>query len=432
MKSDDTTSKQSHYTLESAYWEDIGRSLIFGSYIAVCMTFVLIYIGISTRMQGWSASYVYGGAIALVLALGSINVLLGIAKGFLLELYTPDSSLNFNQIILRRLFGIPVPPFFKKIFKHARVFIEDGELKDPNDSWVTWLGGPALLVVMDGSAVYLERGMRFSRVVGSGKVFLHRDEVVRHIVNLRPKNKNGVISAWTKDGIKVSVGVDLTCQIGIDKDRDPNDKRILPFNPIAVKQAVEATAVRFDENENKLKENRWLDLAWARLPGKIAAYIGSHNVDELLREDPEPGKTIRAFVEQKLKTELNKDLENIGVTVLDLKINKKNKVKVNPIVDQLLTENWAAERKSLAIIEEGQSKAKELRARLEKELAGAKGFEEAIGKGLEGIGNEYFAQHFSLYLRDLSNVDNPIIRAQIIERLLKSLDQFKDLTDFES
>jgi len=175
-----------------------------------------------------------------------------------------------------------------------------------------------------------------------------------------------------------------------------------------------------------------LDLAWARLPGKIAAYIGSHNVDELLREDPEPGKTIRAFVEQKLKTELNKDLENIGVTVLDLKINKKNKVKVNPIVDQLLTENWAAERKSLAIIEEGQSKAKELRARLEKELAGAKGFEEAIGKGLEGIGNEYFAQHFSLYLRDLSNVDNPIIRAQIIERLLKSLDQFKDLTDFES
>ena len=121
MKSDDTTSKQSHYTLESAYWEDIGRSLIFGSYIAVCMTFVLIYIGISTRMQGWSASYVYGGAIALVLALGSVNVLLGIAKGFLLELYTPDSSLNFNQIILRRLFGIPVPPFFRKIFKHTRV-----------------------------------------------------------------------------------------------------------------------------------------------------------------------------------------------------------------------------------------------------------------------------------------------------------------------
>ena len=229
----------------------------------------------------------------------------------------------------------------------------------------------------------------------------------------------------------MSVGVDLTCQIGIDKDRDLNDRRILPFDPIAVKRAVEATTVRFDENDNKLKENRWLDLAWGRLTGKIASYIGSHNVDELLREDPEPGKTIRAFVEQKLLTDVNKDLKNIGVTALTLKVDKKNKIIVNPIVEQLLTENWAAERRSLAIIEEGQSKAKEMRSRLEKELAGTKALEEAMSKGLEGTSEEHFDQHFSLYLQELANADNPIIRAQVTEKLLKALDQFRDLTDFE-
>lgn len=431
MKSEDTASRQNQYTHESVYLEEKRRFLLFVSFIAGFTTYILIYIGISVRIRGWSASFAYGGTISLLFALGSICVLLRMAKGFLLELYKPDSTSKINQIILRRLFGFPFPPFLKKLYRHW-VIIENGALKDSSNNWVTWLGGPALLRVMDGSAVYLERGMRFSRVEGSGDIFLHRDETIRHIVNLRskgnPENKPHVISAWTKDGIRVDVGVYLKCKIGTGHEQDSNKKRILPFHPIAVQRAVEATTIRFDENENKLKENGWLDLALSRLRGKLAFYIGSHNVDELLREGPVPGTTVPVFLEEELKAKLDQDLASIGLAVQDLKIDKVN---VDPIVKKLLTESWSAERKSLAIIEEGISKAEELRCRLKKELEGTREFEKAIGEGVAGISDEYFAQHFSLYLRELANVDNPIIRAQVIERLLKSLDQFKDLTGFE-
>jgi regulator of protease activity HflC (stomatin/prohibitin superfamily) len=163
------------------------------------------------------------------------------------------------------------------------------------------------------------------------------------------------------------------------------------------------------------------------LPGKISSYIGSHDIDELLREDPEPGKTIRAYVEQRLKTELNKELAKNGITVLDLKIDKNKKIEVDPIVEKVLTEHWAAEKESLLIIEEGRAKAGELRYRLEKELAATEAFEEAISEGLESINPEHFSQLLSLMSRELAtNIVDPIARAQLTQTILKEYNKIRD------
>ena len=427
MKSGDSSYKQNRNSLEDAYREDIDRFLKLLSYIILCTSPALGYFIINARTQRWTSNHSFGSAATLILLLVGPIVLLRMAKSFLLELYKPVTNSSLSQIILRRLIGKPVFPFLKKIFKHTWVIIENGELKDSNDRWVTWLGGPALLIIIDGSAAYLERGMRFSRVVGSDVVFLHRDEIIKHTVNLHPQEKEGIISAWTKDGIKVAGPIYLKCQIGTAKNQHPNDKRILAFNPTAVRQAIESTVVFFDEKKNMLKERRWLGVAWYKLPGKISSYIGSHDIDELLREDPEPGKTIRAYVEQRLKTELNKELAKNGITVLDLKIDKNKKIEVDPIVEKVLTEHWAAEKESLLIIEEGRAKAGELRYRLEKELAATEAFEEAISEGLESINPEHFSQLLSLMSRELAtNIVDPIARAQLTQTILKEYNKIRD------
>ena len=428
MSPENNTIWQKLYSIEDAYWEDVRRFLTFGFYTAACTASALIYISIIAKIQGWPDNKISLGRVIffLILIAGSITIL-RIAKGFLLQLYRPDPTWNVNQIILRRLFGIPAPPFLKDIFKHDRVMIRDGSLEYSNH-WVTWIGGPALLRVMDNSAVYLEGGNRFSRVVGSGMVLLHRNEIVRYVLDLRPREKKDFINAWTKDGIKVSVEAYLRCRIGRSTFQDPNRRRKRPFDPIAVKRAVEATSVRFDEEEG-LVEFNWFDGAWGRLQGKLTTFIAGHKIDELIRADSTQGITLFAFIEEEISTRLNEELENIGVTISDLQI-----IQITPpeLVEKLLIYSWAAERQSLAIIEEGKSKAEQLEIQLRAELDAQQELNKAINNGLKNIGDEQFSQYYSSYLSAILDrkLDDPSVRVQMTEIVRETLAQLKDVTQF--
>lgn len=89
-------------------------------------------------------------------------------------------------------------------------------------------GWHAILVIMDGTALYLERGNCFSRVVGPGVAFLEKYETIKEAVDLRPQTYKNKVEAWTKDGIKVSFITKIVCRIA-DPNQAGSSGKPVPF-----------------------------------------------------------------------------------------------------------------------------------------------------------------------------------------------------------
>jgi len=129
------------------------------------------------------------------------------ASSFFTEFYRPPEDIVPSKIINYRLFGkSKLPPPLNMLSQFEYIIIKDSEIIK-RDEWPAWsacnLGGPINLIVFDGCALYLERGNRFSRIVGPGEdiPFLEWYETIKYVVDLRPKVKTGTFDVWTKDGI---------------------------------------------------------------------------------------------------------------------------------------------------------------------------------------------------------------------------------------
>ena len=121
---------------------------------------------------------------------------------------------KISVLIQRRLLGLPPFPVpLNTIVSYPTILITKPELEDSH--WGRWLGGPAILVIYDGFAAYLERGNKFSRVVGPGfpPPFLERYERIKEIVDLRPQTKTGFVEPWTKDGIRIKLMLKAEVQV---------------------------------------------------------------------------------------------------------------------------------------------------------------------------------------------------------------------------
>jgi hypothetical protein len=158
--------------------------------------------------------------IALTLGLIFIfNQVLAFVRSF----YQPAEDEKLGRLVRRKLLGvIPVPPPLNNIFKYPFVVLKGPSLAE--NHWARWLGGPATLVIYDGVAVYLERGNKFSRVVGPGlpMSFLEQHERIKEVVDLRPQTKMGSVQPWTKDGIRIKFTIRAECQINASPKQQPN------------------------------------------------------------------------------------------------------------------------------------------------------------------------------------------------------------------
>ncbi len=416
MKLDNSTFKQNSFTLENAYWHNIVRLLIhFIFLMAVCFTPLLLF-DITTMNRYWAPPLIFA------LSISSISVLFKMAKIFLSELNQSNPIPDLDKVILRRLFGVFTPPLMintnpEKYFKPIK--ISHGALEDSNDGWVTWLGGPALLSVDADSAVYIEKGVQFSRVEGSGLVFLHRDETIKYIVDLRPNNTNNVsIGAWTKSGIYLEIGVELRYQIGSIKTEELSENRRFPLEPHTIKQAIEARTIIFDEKENGFKENDFGNIPMGKLRVKLSDYIRSHSIDEIL------SKKSGIDLDQQLedwKKVLNDELEQSGMIIREIKIDKDIKTDY-PIVIKTIQESLAAKAESQRIIEGGKIEAAKFKELETSKLKKVGERERSLRKEIEGIAPHHFHLYVDMRMREAErDVENSTIRSQLIDQLLIDL-----------
>jgi regulator of protease activity HflC (stomatin/prohibitin superfamily) len=280
--------------------------------------------------------------------------------------------------------------------------------------------------------LYLERGNRFSRIVGPGdKIpFLEWYETIKYVVDLRPKIKDGNFDVWTKDGININLTVQIECRIGDPQNNDPDANLVYPYDPIAIKKAVERHSVRWTNRltDADPSEFTWIDAAWGQVTGIVPGYIGSRMLDDLFMENRKSGQILSPNAVQEIFNKLNKATNGFGVFITDFQVLE---IKIPKEVEEHQKEYWKAERQSIATKIDGEAKAFGIRAR---EKARADAQHNIILAIAKGLGKSRGGQFIEPVLLSLSGVldeslREPLTRAYLAKETLDTLEQLQKILD---
>lgn len=433
---------QSMYTAENAHWDDLKRissivmppaiGVIFAAlYVVVFVSFIL-----ADRLSAWPIRSIWDVVayvivlffpifLPVILLIAGISLLMRSARKFFEAFYKTDDDFDVRPLIRRRFLGIPpFPPSPISSFEYPYVVIpENGQIK-PEEKWVKWLGGPANLVVTDGIAVYLERGHKFSRVVGSGIVFLDKYETVHSIVQITPQKKDENLKASTKDGIPLEINARIVFKVGLTEQTE-SDKRLYGLDPLAVRRAVEKTTLRHTE-KGGYEESHWYDSVWGQINGPIKQYITSHCLDEFFVADQTTENTFPELLQQKLFNEVAPKLEDLGVKLLELQITE---LKPPEDVDKQRLQNWEAIRQSKAVIKEGVSKAYQIRTIETARALAQRDLILAIAEGLDKMDQEHLDEPLLISLSAIldQSLNDTYTRSLIANDALDTLENLKKL-----
>jgi len=357
------------------------------------------------------------------------------AASFFTDFHRPPEGIESAELIKYRLNGkMKLPPPFNALSQFKYIMAKEGEIAK-SDQWPAWmaraLGGPLLLIVFDGCALYLERGNHFSRVVGPGdKVpFLEWFETLKYVVDLRPKVHEGKFDVWTKDGIKIEIKARIECRIGDPKKKDPNGVLVYPYDPEAVKKAIERYALRWPTcPEGDPSEFNWIDAAWGQVTGIVPGYIGSRMLDDLFIAKRNGGQILSPNAIQELYEKLNTASNGFGVYVTDFQILE---TKLPDEVEKHQREFWQAERQSVATIIEGQTKAFRIREREKARADTQYDIILAIAEGLEKNRSGHLTEPILLSLSGVldGSLQDPLTRAYLAKETLDTLEQIQKMLD---
>jgi hypothetical protein len=478
----EASSWQNKISADTAHWQDLKRiasiivpiGLLTGIMVMAGYAYDLLHrdewgtVGVTQFLDKllktrFHTAYLLPAIFLLVI----IYLIFYATRNFVLNFYNPTEEIRIARRIRQRLFGAPPLPFPLSIFwKYTSVTI-----KEPKDlelfKWAVWWGGPAPLNIYDGNALYLEQGNHFSRVVGPGKPpkpFLDRYETIKAVVDLRPQIKTGTIHPWTKDGIQLNITLTMESQINTsDEARLESRSLVYPYDPIAVKQAVEYTSVKFKEDEKEkhpneetagqlepqsdnppsniqakkeLVESGWLEGIWDQTTGYLGWHISCHTIDEIalskLLSDtgPSEGNLYTFKLAQEHIDAINarcRDFE-CGAHVSNIQIT----MGFPQEVEDYRIKYWESIRQSHSSARKSKAEGdrirlvEDARARAERDML------DAITDRLKDIDKENLTEPLLMSLTGIldSSLDDPLFRPIIAKSSLSLLDHLrKTLTD---
>lgn len=360
---------------------------------------------------------------AILSILIGVYFLLNRAHEYIFTLYQPlpETKLEIKQRIWHRLWG------WHGLLLFQNYMVVNSTNLEPSNHWSLWLGGPAFLIIYDGFAVYLERGNRFSRIVGAFPItYLDARETIKGIVDLRPHTRCGKVTAWSKDGIRIEFKICVEFQIepGLPT-HNANEKLLYPFNPLAVRKAVEYTAV--GAHDGKLQEVDWCEGAMGRVKGIIGRHVCSRRIDELFLKNGGGGQMLSPTVTTELMEKINTRLvKDAGTRMLSLQITD---ITIPLGVRRQRLDVWEAEKDSLITRVRGESQAYEIRTN---EAAVAKGQRDlivAIAKNLKRIDPSHFPEPLLLSVSGIldQGLRDPLVQTYMAKGTLDSLKKIQDL-----
>jgi len=215
-----------------------------------------------------------------------------------------------------------------------------------------------------------------------------------------------------------------------------------PFDPLAVKAAVEYTSVRLINGQ--LQEQTWLDGAWGAITGAINAFVAGHSLDELFvapktnnhtngnhlnNETPEKIEQIFSQrISDQVTTEVRERLNRYGIDVLNVQLTQ---LEVPPKVLDLRTRYWESAKLKISAQRNSRAEADRIRAR---ELAHAEAQRTmltTIMTKLENVESRDLTESLVMSLSGVldQNLEDPIVRPMIAKESFAVLDRLKKLLE---
>jgi regulator of protease activity HflC (stomatin/prohibitin superfamily) len=424
---------QNAYTRDDAYQDSDQRSFMVGLFTLLPSVVILAIWGLITWLEQAKWWIILGGAILILLLNTALNwAAMRFSGDFFEKFYRPPSYVPASKVLRHRLYGksrLPGPLAMLSQFEY--ILARDGDL-DKKDNWPAWIsrnmGGPILLIVFDGWALYIERGNRFSRVVGPGAPFLDWYETVKYVVDLRPQVKEGEVSAWTKDGINITIKARVECRIGSPAPTDPSGQLVFPFDPEAVKKAVERTALRWPDPKQEPSEFTWVDAVWGQVTGIVPKHIGSRFLDDLFLADRARGQMLSPGTQEAISRDLQEATQKFGVHVLDFQIVK---IDIPEEIARLREEYWKTEQDRIETLRQGDARATQIRIQEKAYAEAQRDLILAIADGLEKNRNKQYSEPLLLSLSGIlsESLHDPLMRAYMAKETLETLEKIYAMLD---
>jgi len=272
--------------------------------------------------------------------------------------------------------------------------------------------------------------------------FLERHERIKEVIDLRPQTKIGVIMPWTKDGIRIKLTVRAECQITASPEAVVKSTKFrFPFDPLAVKTAVERMTVRIDP-KGELYEASWLEGTWGTITGFINAYVAGHSLDELFLatdtnknlsaelSENEPSENFEQILSHKISEEelekIKKSLVQNGVKVIGIQIVH---IELPNEVLELREKFWESVKQRVAALRNSRAEGDRIRIREQAHAEAQRTMLKAITQQLEKVDPKNLTEPLLLSLSGIldQGLDDPIVRPLIAKESFAVLERVRKM-----
>ncbi len=276
-----------------------------------------------------------------------IGVMLAViqAGNFVTRMYSLKNPGHGPSFVAATTFGWPSANW-SAVARHGelegaeRIFGPPPKLKpgmsppppDPNEP-IFKIGGPGTLYIASETVVVLERGSRYSRMLGPGGYRLREFERVRAVYDLRTQAVSGTELALTKDGIPAEAGVNLQFRF-MRRMKDEPEPRIprpgfttvlrryrgkvvqptesdpLPASPEAIRLAT------YELHTLPGVRVKWNSAAYAAISSEVRDAMATRYLDQLFAPD-DPESHPRADIGNRLRDGGKAILANRGIELVN-------------------------------------------------------------------------------------------------------------------
>lgn len=432
--SDDPKKWQELYLEKTAHFDSLRRvsTILIPSLVIIIFPLLFLVFFAGQIIQGFSNLYI-PNLVTVVLAISlimiplvfagfGISYLFKSAATFLEHFHNISTHAKAKEVASLQIMGKPAfPPPLSNLFKFGEVTVKDGKLEPP-DHWSSIIGGPVRLKIQPGNALYIERGGKFSRVIGQGQAFLHWDERIATTVNVGPQYEPFHTIAWTKDGIKLEI--DGMGEYFLGRERQEGDENLLiPYDPESVRKAMEYTF------KSGKEANDWIKSANGNTIGALNTLISNKYLDELFMENRNESPLLSTKNMQELVERIKSKLLEYGVMLSSLQITN---IKPPSHVNQERLRTWEVERKNLSTIATGEVKAYQIRMREKARAETQRDLIVSIANSLENIDATNFPEPLLLTLSNYldHSLESPQVRANIAKESLELLEKMQEILKF--
>ncbi len=331
-------------------------------------------------------------------ALAALAVIPWLASHFIHTLYGTKNLKEAYDFLDRNVFGMQgMQPII--IVKEGHVAVGAGSLHDR-------VGGRALVIVYNDSAVVVEKGGQLVHVTGPVFGFLKRFERFWEVVDLRHQRWPFTVGAMTKEGIPVACDADITFKID---DRFTDEKgnvrtkapvtiadsmtvdaaidaelakagigKPLPYTDTAVFKAATSIWVRIRQPNHSEQLRKWTGrVLMSEVEGALRGILFQYRLDELMRPSGPGRKHPRKEIQEKLERKLRDTLtvqNKIGARVLRVDLGQidvdrgDEEKKISAQWRDVWQAGWeqrAAESQTEGEVELGRLQAAQAQARAE-------------------------------------------------------------------